>query len=413
LEPLHINQLLADTLKANPDATWTLAKLCFDKTQGNPFFLNQFLSMMHRSAMISFNQEKAHWVWDADCIQQMPMTDNVVDLMLDKIQQLPPDTQSVLSLAACIGGEFDLAILSIVFGKTPLETANALWEALKAELIVPIGDAYKYIGVDTDGRSSRTPSMNPVYRFNHDRIQQAAYTLIPDDAKADTHWKIGILMQKTFSESELEQKLFDVVDHLNQGFRESQDPSERRRVADLNYRAGLKAKASSAYGPALTYLEKAIELLGDAIWQADPKTAIEIYTQATEAAYLNRDFDDTERFANIVLDHATQLIDQVKIYEIKIESLIDQSRIVDAIRLAIGVLSMLGIRVPENPKKLEFAIVFKMIKWHLRRKKIDNIVNLPDMHDPYKLACARILSTMFVSGSFFNHFWQLFHHLNM
>jgi len=392
LEQSHINELLADTLKAQPDITQALASVCLTKTRGNPFFLNQFLMMLHRSEMILFDRTKNQWRFNAAEIDKLAVTDNVVDLMVDKIMELPTAIQRVLSLAACIGGEFNLKTLSLICKDKLENTAEHLWEALRADLVIPMDEAYKYVKTTAQSSSQDTETAPPVYRFNHDRIQQAAYQLIPDAEKENTHWQIGIILRDTYSETELAENLFDVVDHLNR--KNNVEISETKWLAELNYKAGLKARAASAFGPALAYLKKAIALFGKSLWENDYKTAVEIYTHATETAYLDREFKEMEAYANIALGYDLELLDQVKLHEIQIVSFIDQGRINEATNLAINTLRILGINLPQKPKRLYFFYRVMQLKRLLRRHKHKDITKLPDMNDPYKLAGSRILLSM-------------------
>ncbi len=204
LQPLqiyHVINLISDTLRARAGELQMLAELVFAKTQGNPFFLTQLLKSLYQDNLLRFNISNRCWQWDIELIKQIDITDNVVDLMVNQIQKLSPKTQNVLKLAACIGDKFTLEILSIVTEKNLTETAADLWESLEAGLVIPLTNAYKIpLVFDNDFKLSH--SQIP-YKFLHDRVQQAAYTLIPDMQKKQTHLKIGNLLLTNTPETQL------------------------------------------------------------------------------------------------------------------------------------------------------------------------------------------------------------------
>jgi predicted ATPase len=293
-----------------------LTELVYQKTKGNPFFSTQFLKSLYEDGQIIFDSDVGHWQCD---IAQARLTDasDVVEFMAAQLQKLPAPTQEVLKLAACIGAQFDLDTLAIVNEELPEQTASALWRALQEELILPITEGYKCF-IPTDDRSNTESITNPTYRFLHDRVQQAAYSLIPDNQKQATHLKIGQLLLQNYSDIEREEKLFDIVGHLNQGIELINQLSEREALAQLNLEAGGKARSSTAYAAANIYLQTGIELLRANCWQSQYELTLNLYVAATEAAYLNADLEGMEQMAAQVLQNAQTILDKIKIYEIQI-----------------------------------------------------------------------------------------------
>src|SRR4028118_1658912 len=219
LQPLSladITQLVADTLICDLSLAGPLTELVYQKTKSNPFFSTQFLKSLYEDGQIIFDWDVRHWQCD---IAQVTFADasDVVDFMAAQLQKLPVETQEVLKLAACIGAQFDLETLAVMSEELPEQTALALWRALQEELILPITEGYKCL-ISTDDRSNtESIIINPTYRFLHDRVQQAAYSLIPQNQKKATHLKMGQLLLHKYSAREREEKLFDIVGHLNQG----------------------------------------------------------------------------------------------------------------------------------------------------------------------------------------------------
>jgi predicted ATPase/signal transduction histidine kinase/CheY-like chemotaxis protein len=384
-----VNQLIADTLKSNVAETQPLAELIFRKTQGNPFFINEFLKSLPAENLLKFDINQRKWLWNLEDIQQRGITDNVVELMRGKIQNLPEPTQDVLQLAASIGNQFDLKILSIVNEKPQKETANQIWAAIQNGLIVPITDNYKFLPTHQNPDELRI-----AYKFAHDRIQQAAYLLIPENRKQAIHLQIGRLLLNHISPAEQEEKIFDIVNQLNFGIELLESQKERDELAKLNLLAGKKAKAAAAYQAAFTYLTSGWELLPENKWQTQYDTTLALYAEAAEAAYLCGNFDEMERLVGVVLQQAKVLLDKVKVYELKIAAYIAQGKSIEAVNIGIAVLKMLGINLPLKPSYLDILFSLIQTKLVLLGKKVEDLLHLPEMTATETKAAMSILDTV-------------------
>ncbi|MEH2022299.1 ATP-binding sensor histidine kinase [Nostoc sp.] len=395
----QVNQLVADTLKCRQNLALPLSQLVFQKTQGNPFFAIQFLKALHQDGLIEFNLESGCWQCDITQINQEAVTDDVVKFMVFQLRRLPPSTQKVLQLAACIGNQFDLATLAIVSESSEIETAASLWKALQEGLILPISDVYKfYQGEEHDKLALSTGNSNKQlakYKFLHDRVQQAAYSLIPDNQKQATHLQIGQLLLQNASQIEQEEKLFDIVGHLNLGIELITQSNEREALAQLNLAAGGKAKSSTAYTAARVYLETGIELLTANCWQDQYELTLSLYVAATEAAYLNTDFDGMEQIALQVLQSAQTILDKVKIYEIQIAAQTAQSKLLEAIALGRDALLQLGVELPIEPNDTEIGKALQVLASQLEGKRIEELADLPVMTDPQAQAAMQVLGMLF------------------
>ncbi|MBD2014214.1 AAA family ATPase [Microcoleus sp. FACHB-53] len=424
-----VNQLISDTLNCPRKRTWPLAELVLAKTEGNPFFMNEFLKSLYTENLLNFippqsTLEQGEWQWDLAQIKARGITDNVVELMAAKIQKLPESTQECLKLAACIGNQFDLKTLAVVSEKSQKETAINLHPAVTEGLIFPISDAYEVIrgweqqegkrqASNTQSLISSSQLLIPVtYKFVHDRIQQAVYSLISDalggrHCRIRIHRQVGQLLLQNIPAHQREERIFDIVNQLNLGIELISHQSERDELAQLNLMAGKKAKASVAYEPAFKYLIFGIELLnppqsplvkggseGGSSWQRQYNLTLELYVEAAEAAYLSTNFELMERLAEVVLQHATTLLDKVKIYEIKIQSFIAQNRLLEAINTGIEILCFLGLQFPQKPTTSNIILSLIKTKLTLLWKQIENLIDLPEMTDPLVLAAMRLMSSV-------------------
>ncbi|MCP2727710.1 AAA family ATPase [Limnofasciculus baicalensis] len=413
LSPLnltHIAGLIADTLNCNNSRAKPLAELVLAKTQGNPFFMNEFLKSLYTEKLLNFDFTNGVWWWDLEQIQARGITDNVVELMAANIQKLPESTEHLLKLAACIGSQFDLRTLSIVNETSQKETANQLKLAVEDGLIFPVGDDYKWIEVSGffgvgSGDENRTydgSKSRIYYKFVHDRIQQAAYSLIPDPGKAVIHVEIGEVLLNNTPIEQREDTIFDIVNQLNFGIDLIDNQEERDDLAKLNLIAGKKAKASAAYQPALTYLKLGLKWLAGDRWQRQYDTTLALYVEAAESAYLCGDFDEMEQLASGVLDRAEVILDKVKVYEVKIYAYIAQNKLQEAVVTGLAALRMLGINLPKKTKNIDILLALFKTKFALLWMQIDDLIHLKEMTDPDKLAAMRILNSLGSATYFVN-----------
>ncbi|MEH2060017.1 MAG: AAA family ATPase, partial [Nostoc sp.] len=394
----QVNQLVADTLKCTANLASPLSQLVFQKTQGNPFFATQFLKALYQEDAIQFNFELGSWQCDIAQVNEQSITDDVVAFMGLQLQKLSSSTQNVLQLAACIGNQFDLATLAIVAEQLETEIAADLWKALQEGLVLPISDIYKlYQGKSNDKLASKNESNNKQlakYRFLHDRVQQAAYSLISENQKQLTHLKIGQRLLSAISEDERDEKLFEIVNQLNQGAALMTTQTERYELAMLNFAAGQKAKSSTAYVAAMQYLNRGIQLLTIEGWQHCYEMTLALHELAAEVACLSGNFELMEQLVDAVLHNAQNLLNTIKVYEVKILAYVAQSQQPEAIKTALTVLELFGIVFPTQPSPAEINQSLQETQLLLNGKQLEELLKLPEMLDPEALAVIRILAAV-------------------
>jgi PAS domain S-box-containing protein len=405
---LHTQQLVADTVKSDLEAARDLAQLCLLKTGGNPFFLGQFLRSLYEESLLTFELKRAVWRWDLAEIQRQEMTDNVVALMAGKIQKLSPAGQVILRLAAAIGNQFDLHTLAIVSEQSKTEAATNLWEALQEDLILPLDEQYKFIQ-DSDDNTV-------YYKFLHDRVQQAAYSLIADDHKKEVHLKVGRLLLKNTGPTDLEEKIFDIINQLNIGADLITDPAERRHLAELNLLAGQKAKAATAYEPALTYFTTGVELLlplsvaerprpepvegglGGEVWHTHYTLTLTLHLERAEGQYLTGHFAEAEQSFELILANAQTALDKVRVYNIKELMYTNLGQPEKSIEAGLAGLALLGLDLSPSPPEVEVDQEMATVKRLVGERSVADLINLPGMTDPAQLATMRLLMDMAVAA---------------
>jgi predicted ATPase/class 3 adenylate cyclase/GAF domain-containing protein len=383
LELEHVHQMLVDALHQEEKELWQLAAICFQKTQGNPFFLHQFLKEIHKDGLILFNNYKGFWEYDLDKISEKESTGNVVDFMAQKIQKLSPETQTVLKYASCLGSPFELRVLSHMIGLPPKLISTQLWESLQAELIVPLDASYKYISEDINS--------NAHYRFFHDNIQQAVYCLIPETERKKLHLKIGRQLLSEISLEEREEGLFDIVSQLNMGIELIEDKGEKIQLAKLNLKAGEMAKSSVANAIAMSYLQTGLRLVDESIWITDREFALRLHTEAAQVAHLCENEEEAKRIGKIVISHTTSILEQLPIYNLMIHNNFVNGNIALAGQMVTETLQKLGMTLPKNATKFNLLMMLIKIQIALLGKTDKELLNLPDMTDPYKLAISDLI----------------------
>ncbi|WP_293126309.1 ATP-binding sensor histidine kinase [Microcoleus sp. bin38.metabat.b11b12b14.051] len=402
LAETSLNQLVAETLSCAPAIAQPLTQLIYQKTKGNPFFSTQFLKLLHDDKLIQFDPPQSPlskggrqggWHCDIAQVKKLALTDDVVEFMALQLQKMPDSTQNLLKKAACIGNSFDLETLATVTEELSTETATNLWKALQEGLILPTSEVYKfYLG---RVREDAPPTSEIVsYKFLHDRVQQAAYSLIPENQKQATHLQIGQLLLQHTPAPERDEKIFEIVNQLNYGVDLLVGADKQQQLAELNLAAGHKARASTAYVAASKYATVGLALLKADCWKTQYQLTLKLHTLAAETAYLAEDLAAMEQLVQIILAEAKTAVQQVKAYEVKIQACAARNQAQEAVNLALGLLKMFGVEFPEQPNPSDFQREFQQISVKLGNQSIEDLINLPQMTEAEPLAAMRMLSNL-------------------
>ena len=397
LTQTDLNQLIADTLKYSAEQAIAIANLVYQKTKGNPFFTNQFLKSLHEDGLIAFASKTGDWQCNLPQIRALSFTEDIVEFVVLQLQKLRSQTQDVLKLAACIGNQFDLETLSVVYEKSPAQTAADLWPALKDGLILPSGEGYTFFqdeSVVIDDLTNDRGSINITYKFLHDRVQQAAYSLIPANQKPATHLKIGQLLLSNTPETEQELLIFEIVNQLNLGRELIASVPDRDRLAQLNLMAGKKAKSATSYQVAIEYLTTGIRLLKSDCWHTQYELALALHESAAEAAYLCGAHEQMEQLAQTVMQQAKTPLDQINIYEIKIQAYTTQNNVIGAIAIARQGMSLFDVVFPETSTPEDIQQALQETAALINGRDIASLVDLPLMTAKDKLAVNRIVANV-------------------
>ena len=391
----HVALITADTLRCDRQTAESLVHILVEKTRGNPFFLNEFLNLLYSETLLHFDAGQQCWRWDIADIRSRMITDDVVELLSDKLQRLNNETLAVITLAAMFGSQFDLQTLAVACEKSREQTAAALSEAKAVGLIVPLGTAclerYRDSGMEKLLELPADHLLNCEFKFSHDRIQQAAYALVPESERSRLHYWIGKRLQQYPPPDAGVDHIFVVVDQLNAGRDMLSSEPERMELAELNLSAGKRAKAAAVFPIALRYFKTGLELLNENCWEADYDLALALHTQAAEGAFLCSDTKEMEKVVRVVLQHARSPLDQAPVYEVKILALTAQNHWAEASRATLEILKKLGLNLPTAPGKMQIRLSRLKTKILLAGKSFDHLAQLPPMTDPSKTAIMRII----------------------
>jgi PAS domain S-box-containing protein len=367
-------QLITDALHCEPERATALAELIHQKTAGNPFFAIQFISALVDEGLLTFDYDDGRWVWDLNSIHAKGYTDNVVELMVGKLNRLPVETQKALQEFACLGDHAEIAMLSIVHGTSEATVHSDLWAAVSLEFIVRSEGSYEFV---------------------HDRAREAAYALISEGGCAEAHLRIGrVLLASTASATEIAEKIFEIANQLNRGVSLITAPQERERVAELNLIAGKRAKISTAYASALEYLVTGCALLAEDCWERRYALTFALEFERAECEFLTADFRAAEERLSILSERATNLVASAAVTCLRAELYMTLDQRNRAVEVCLQYLRRIGVDWSPHPAKNQVEREYTRIWRQLGARAIEELVDLPLMTDSDCRATLDVLSVL-------------------
>ncbi|WP_437980213.1 AAA family ATPase [Sorangium sp. So ce117] len=393
LEPLsaaHVGALVAETVRTPEAQVEPLSQLVHEKTGGNPFFVLQFLIALHEEGLITFDADEGAWRWDIAAIRDKGFTDNVVELMVGKLNRLSVPTRDALKLAACLGGSLTLDPLAVVARRPAEELRGALEEAVREGLLLRRDSAY---------------------RFLHDRVQQAAYSLIPPGQLAEVHLGIGQLLLKERRPDEREDTLFEIVGHLNRGAALLRSRAERDELAALNLRAGRKAQAAAAYQSAAALFAAGMALLADEPqqrWETQYALTHALSFERARCAYILGNLDEAEWLLEELTDRSMTKIERAAVVELAVALHVTRGQSARAVELGLSFLRSYDIHLPTHLTDARIDEETESVWKALGDRTIEGLIHLPPMTHPEIKIAMSILKSVSVAAYFVD---QNLHHL--
>jgi predicted ATPase/signal transduction histidine kinase/GAF domain-containing protein len=372
LKPHDVAQLVADSLRAEPARTRPLADLVFEKTSGNPFFVIQFVTALAEARLLTFDANAGTWRWDTDRIRARDITDNVVDLMAVKLSRLPETTLEALKQLACLGNTAPTAVLAMVLGKAEEATQAALWNAERAGLIVRRGATYSFL---------------------HDRVHEASYALTPEAERAAMHLRIGRVFASQFSSGQIEQNIFEVVNHFNRGAALIDSLEEREQVAAFNLTAGKRAKASTAYATALAHFTAGRAFLAPESWVQQYAMTFELEIRSAECEFLTGALAAADERLSALAKRAANVMDRAAVARLRVALYTTLNRSDRAIDVGLQYMRHVGLDWSPHPTDAEVRQEYERMQRLLARQPFEQLVDLP-LLGPEWQATMNVLSDM-------------------
>ncbi|WP_091172606.1 AAA family ATPase [Paenibacillus sp. 1_12] len=391
LRPLpftQVNQWIASVLGGELARSRRLAKLLYQKTGGNPLYLHRLLDSLYREKKLIFDVEQALWTWDEGIINELPDDQDVLQLIGARIRTLPPETIDLLGIAGAMGQRFRLSTAALVSEK-PLQEMYELIHPLLEEGLLFM-----------ESETALDQAEDRLYSFMHDRIQQAAYAVVPEEARASLHGKIGYMLQLQTKPGYEEQALFDIVHHLNLGINEIRDQTERRKLAEYNLQAGLKSKASIAYAVAKHFLETGLLLLGENQSGTDP-LAYRLLLELSECEYVCGHSTRAEELLQRLMDDTVDPLQRSGIYLIRVAMYAYLKKEDTAVAVGLKGLEELGWRISAKPSKVVLGQEMIRTFWALKRKgaELQELpINIDPMHQALSDLVMAISASAFISN---------------
>jgi predicted ATPase/signal transduction histidine kinase/ActR/RegA family two-component response regulator len=385
----HVRQLLGVSVQRSPDDCAALAELVLAKTEGNPFFVGQFLRSLHQERLLVFDRALRGWRWDLAAVRALGITDNVVDLMIERIRKLPAATQRALELAACAGNTFDTTSLAILCEDDPAAIHCQLQPAVAMGLLVPLpAPEARPTGGAPATLTGAPATLTGAHAFAHDRVQQAAYALVAGAERSRIHLRIARLL----AQAQREQGLFELAEHYVLGAELLDDPAERLAVARLCLAAGQRAQASMARDSALRFLRAGRALLPASAWQEHYELARELALATLEAEYLTDHLDEAGRLSEELLASARDVLDKVAVHEIQNNAQIFQGRLAESLATAHTALGLLGVELPREPAARQALVQELRAALDLDEATFAALEHLPTLTDRHEATVVRILA---------------------
>jgi len=379
ISPADVTHLVADALRCPPTRARRLAGLVYRKTGGNPFFCVQFLTNLAEEGLVRLDAGQKAWTWDLEGIDAKGFTDNLVDLMVGRLRRLPPDSQDALKLLACLGAGADAATLQLVLDASEPEINERLAAAVRSGTVVSRAGAY---------------------RFLHDRVQEAAYALIPESLRAALHYRVGHRLLGELTQAEVGERIFDIVNQLNLGVLPGVDPHEKARVARLDLQAGLKAKASTAYASACRYFAAGLTHLGEDGWRRAYDLAFKLLLEQAECELLRGELATSAALIEEVLARGQSKTDRTAGFRLRITLQLLAGEMSLAVRTALECLKMFDMTFPERPTAEDVRHEYEDLQRRIGSRTIESLVDLPLMEDPEIRAVSAILLTLGLTSYF-------------
>ncbi len=401
----NTSQITEDSFGMSTPAAQSLGQLVYAKTQGNPFFINRFLKALYDNKLLK-KQANGEWKWDEDKIVQLEYTDNVVDLMIEELTDLPDESQQLIKHASVLGNTFNLRDLAVISDFSQAQVFKRLKAAIKGGYISPLDKKYRTISLlelqENEDIKRLDANSNSYFKFTHDKVQQAAYSLISDFEKAKVHLQTGRILLQNTSTEELQEDVFELLNHFEIGKQYLTEKKERLEITKLCLVAGVKAKDSTSYDLAVRFLNMAKDLLGKGSWHGEYELTFKVMSELGECEYLNNNSEKAESYFQEVLSHAKTRYEKLQIKYVHSSLYLKIGNTAESLRIGLEAVKLYNLNFPSKPKIIELAAAFAMLKYiflfSTKYRKQESLFNIKDCTDEEIIALNKFLIDLATSA---------------
>lgn len=396
LSPGAAEAVVADALSMEPARAAGLARVAWEKTRGNPFFLAQFLRALEEDGLLRFDPEARCFAWDEGRVREAMVTDNVVTLVARRIGHLGAATRRALALGAAAGASFDLPTLAVLLERTPVQAAEDLWDALREGLVDPIGGDYRLLDAAAD--LPEGAELSVAYRFLHDRVREACYALLPEEERPAAHLRIGRLLLARAGGQPRDEDLLEILRHLNLGAARVSDASERMELARLDLRGARRARAATAYEAAAALFAAGRALAGGEGAAREGELWWPLRIEGAECEHLSGAFERAEALAKELLAGARSALERAEVHALRLRALMTQGRFADALGAGLEGLAALSVSFPEadDARQMAFGQGLGAVAALLVGRPLDQLAGAPLSEDPEEKAIQGLLTDLSV-----------------
>lgn len=400
LDPGSMQGMMSDMLSCEPATVASLSEFIFEQTRGNPLYAAQLLQALYSDQLLWFSAALGTWQWDEQKVRERPVPADIMEFVASQLRRLPARAQMLPASASVIGHTFDFQTLASVSGRPLSEVAADLWVALKEGFVIPVGNEYRFLSSPDEKGLQELASgdLKPWFRFPHDRIQQAAYSMLDESSRRELHHRIGDFFRQQAAESQelTDAQVFDIVKHLNQSTALISDPAEKARLIELNRRAGLRAKASAAYEAAAGYFAVACGLLAQESWDSAYEGCFSLFIERADCECLSNHFDTARELIRQISAKARTTLDHARLCLLEVTMHLKQGQLHEALTAGRRGLVLLGVTLPSAPEQnqAEMGAELQEIQRNLAGREIAALVDAPVNTDQTQLVILHLLSSL-------------------
>jgi diguanylate cyclase (GGDEF)-like protein len=346
-----------------------IAKIVFNKTSGNAFFVKQFLKQLLSNNVLYFDYEKFTWICDFNKLSSISATQNILQLLENRINLLEPKNSKFLKIASCIGNKFEENLIKDIYNND-FEFKNLLNQAILDEWI--------------------TKDINQVYHFSHDRIQQAVYSSIKEKDLKIYHKQIADSIVKLNIHIE-NNDFLTYINHYNKAKELFITNEEKDFLANLNYEAALTARKNGDFIMSQKYMQEAFSLFLDL---SKKENYCEILKNYAICEHLILNKKDALVYYTKAIENSSSNLEKAYIYELIIKLYSEFSDFNEAYNIGREALTLFDVKIPKKFNGFIFAKEFLYLKFKLKNKNPEELINLSCTNDEQIIISIKLLSAI-------------------